>query len=82
LGDDTAHSPDNCACNIRPWLWLAISPDLVALADSWALSPEAENKAARTLAIYTEPVRYLAAFLAERGMPTAVAAVTREHVEA
>jgi hypothetical protein len=34
------------------------------------------------VAIYTESVRYLADFLAERGMPTAVAHLTREHVQA
>ena len=47
-------------------------PTLAALADSWALTLEAENKSARTVAIYTESVRYLADFLAERGMPTTV----------
>lgn len=60
----------------------AYDPTLAALADSWALTLEAENKSARTVAIYTESVRYLADFLAERGMPTTVAHLTREHIEA
>jgi site-specific recombinase XerD len=61
---------------------IVASPDVADLAHSWALTLEAENKAARTVAIYTESVRYLGAFLADRGMPSALAAITREHIEA
>ena len=57
-------------------------PTLAAHADSWALTLEAENKSARTVAIYTESVRYLADFPAERGMPTTVAHLSRGRVEA
>jgi site-specific recombinase XerD len=59
-----------------------VSPDVASLADSWALTLEAENKSSRTVAIYSESVRYLGDFLRSAGMPTEVGAIAREHVEA
>jgi site-specific recombinase XerD len=53
-----------------------------SLLPSWRLSLMAGNKAAKTIDTYTSAVEMFAAFLAERGMPTAVASVRREHVEA
>ena len=40
----------------------------------------AENKSPRTLETYGESVQQLAEFLADKGMPTDPAAITREHV--
>lgn len=69
-----------------------VAGELEGLADSWALSLEAENKSERTVTIYTESVRYFAAFLDTEGpklavgwaggMPADVAALTREHFDA
>ena len=42
---------------------------------------QARNRAPRTVEVYTEAVKALDAFLAERGMPRDVEAITREHVE-
>lgn len=53
--------------------------DLVA---SFALSLRARNRAPKTIRSYSEAARLLDAFLAERGMPRAPAAIRREHVEA
>jgi site-specific recombinase XerD len=52
------------------------------LARGFRLSLEAENKSPRTVETYTEATRLLAAFLERRGMPTEVASIRREHVEA
>lgn len=52
------------------------------LVASFMRSLRAENKSARTVETYGEACRGLSRFLAERGMPTAVGAITREHVEA
>ena len=56
--------------------------DLSALVPSWRLSLEAENKSPRTIDSYTDATSQFAAFLQERGMPTDVRAIAREHVEA
>ena len=42
---------------------------------------QARNRAPRTVEVYTEAVKALDAFLADRGMPRDVAAIHREHVE-
>jgi hypothetical protein len=43
---------------------------------------EASNLSPRTIRAYTDDGALLAAFLARQGMPTAVASIRREHVEA
>ncbi len=55
---------------------------LRSLIPSWQLSLRAANKAPRTLETYTLAADQLAKFLDERGMPSAVHAIRREHVEA
>lgn len=42
----------------------------------------AQNKAPKTIESYAEAVDQLHVFLTAQGMPTRVAAITREHVEA
>ncbi|MGH9189832.1 MAG: site-specific integrase [Acidimicrobiales bacterium] len=54
--------------------------DLVSLIPSFERSLRARSP--RTIRSYVESARLLAAFLAERGMPTVAADVRREHVEA
>jgi site-specific recombinase XerD len=56
--------------------------DLAALIPSWERSLRAANKSDRTLETYGESARQLLRFLADQGMPTDVAAIRREHVEA
>src|SRR5947207_1305584 len=56
--------------------------DVRALRDSFELSLRAAHRARKTIVSYMESVDQWATFLAERGMPTDVAAVRREHVEA
>jgi site-specific recombinase XerD len=53
-----------------------------ALLPSWRRSLRAENKSPKTILSYISSAEQLAAFLAERGMPTEVSAIRREHVEA
>ena len=60
----------------------ATGPTIVSLLGSFRLHLQAENKAPRTIEAYTSAVRMLAAFLGERGMPTAITSLSREHVEA
>lgn len=55
---------------------------LDGLIPSWARHLRAANLAPRTIQSYCEAATSLARFLVERGMPTAVGAVGREHVEA
>ena len=52
------------------------------LAASFLRSLRAENKSDRTVETYGDACRGFARFLAEKGMPTAVDAISREHVEA
>lgn len=52
------------------------------LLPSWRISLQAANRAAKTLDTYLSAVEMFAAFLTEQGMPTAVASIHREHVEA
>jgi len=51
------------------------------LLPSWRISLMARNLSPNTLATYLSAVEMLKAHLSERGMPTAVANVKREHVE-
>jgi site-specific recombinase XerD len=56
--------------------------ELTVLLPSWRLHLEASNLSPRTIRAYTDDGAMLAAFLAARGMPTAVRSISREHVEA
>ena len=55
---------------------------LASLIPSWERSLRARNRSPKTIKGYVEAANLLAAFLAERGMPTEAVAVRREHVEA
>src|SRR5688500_5905266 len=55
---------------------------LDGLLRSWDRHLAAENRSPRTIQSYLEAARQFDAFLASRGMPTAVSAIRREHVEA
>jgi site-specific recombinase XerD len=55
--------------------------ELTVLLPSWRLHLEASNLSPRTIRAYTDDGALLAAFLAARGMPTAVLSIRREHVE-
>ncbi len=60
-----------------------ISPVTVGnLALSFKRSLLAANKSARTVETYMDAVRLFSEFLARRGMPSDVACIHREHVEA
>lgn len=61
---------------------LSAPGDLSSSAASFARYLRAVNIAPATLKTYAEAVRTLGGFLAERGMPTDVAVISREHVEA
>ncbi len=56
--------------------------DFDLLARSFLRYLRASNRSPRTLETYGEALNQLSAFLAERGMPTVVANIHREHVEA
>jgi site-specific recombinase XerD len=51
------------------------------LAQSFRRALLAQNKSQRTIQTYMEAVQGLGDFLRERGMPTEIEAITREHVE-
>ncbi len=51
------------------------------LAPSFVRALRAENKSPRTIQSYLEALNLFCAFLVDRGMPTDVAATTREHVQ-
>jgi hypothetical protein len=55
--------------------------DLSALVSSFERSLRAAKKGRKTINAYTEVADRLAAFLRERGMPTGVSKIRREHVE-
>ena len=55
---------------------------LTVLLASWRLHLEAANLSPRTVRAYTDDGALFARFLADHGMPTAVAGIHREHVEA
>ncbi|MGH9217418.1 MAG: tyrosine-type recombinase/integrase, partial [Acidimicrobiales bacterium] len=52
------------------------------LIASWERSLRAINRAPRTIQAYLEAARLFEAFLHDRGMPTDVDAIRREHIEA
>ncbi len=56
--------------------------ELGMLAKSFERALRAENKSPRTVQKYGEGVRLLREFLTDRGMPTAIASIRREHCEA
>ncbi len=56
--------------------------DIAELAASWARDLRAANLSPRTIQSYGESVRLLSEYLADKGMPTDVANITREHVQA
>lgn len=56
--------------------------DIRVMARDFRLSLHAENKSPKTLDAYGGAVDKLTDFLTERGMPTDVTAIRREHVEA
>ena len=56
--------------------------DIDVLTPSWQLSLQAENKSPATLTSYGYATTQFSAFLRSRGMPTAVDAIAREHIEA
>jgi site-specific recombinase XerD len=56
--------------------------DIAELEPEFKIMLQATNRSPRTIGAYMAGVDALRAFLVERGMPTAVDAVAREHVEA
>ena len=69
----------NASSVTRP---VAPGPTIADLAIDFDLMLAAQNKSAATRKVYRSAVTQLAAFLAERGMPTDAVNVRREHVEA
>ena len=65
----------------REELTETIVGDLAENLKSWTRHLRAANLRPNTITTYTDSVRQLAAFLAERGMPTVAANIRREHVE-
>jgi site-specific recombinase XerD len=59
-----------------------VSGELDGLVDSWLRHLRAQRMSPATLSTYGTSARQLATFLADRGMPTSPASITREHVEA
>ena len=60
----------------------ASAGELSALNDSFRRTLRAEDKSERTVKSYTEAVKLFADFLAERGHPLTVEAITRDDVRA
>jgi site-specific recombinase XerC len=60
----------------------AATVDIPALLPSWQRSLRAARRSPRTVQSYTESAEQLADFLVRQGMPTQVASIRREHVEA
>ena len=56
--------------------------DIPALLPSWQRSLRAARRSPRTIQSYTEAAEQLSDFLVRKGMPTAVADIHREHLEA
>lgn len=61
---------------------MPITGDYTTYVRSFRLSLEAQNKGARTITTYCEAARKFGEFLFDKGMPTDVANIRREHVEA
>ncbi|MGH2736658.1 MAG: tyrosine-type recombinase/integrase [Actinomycetota bacterium] len=55
--------------------------DIQVLAESFVRALEAENKAPNTIRLYSGQIERFAEFLEDRGMPTDVTRITREHIE-
>src|SRR5918912_1514645 len=58
-----------------------VDGDYGLLANSFRRSLLAANKSPKTIKAYLDAVNLFAAFLAEKGMPCSVSAISREHVE-
>lgn len=58
------------------------APTIASTRDYWTLHLRSEGKAERTVLTYQNALRRLDAFLASRGMPRALRAIRREHLEA
>jgi site-specific recombinase XerD len=59
----------------------AVPNQIADLLPEFTIMLQATNRSPRTIELYVAGIRKLAAFLVERGMPTAVDAIAREHVE-
>jgi site-specific recombinase XerD len=58
-----------------------LRPTITSLLPSWARSLRAEGKSPNTVSGYLDGLQRFAEFVAERGLPDAVAAISREHLE-
>ena len=81
MGSDATAHQDTITGDVFPGPQAAVSPAFAALLTSWRRHLAAENKSPRTLQTYSEALTLFGRFLAERGMPTDPAAISREHVE-
>ncbi len=61
---------------------LADGPTLASTRDYWILHLRSEGKSERTISTYLRALDRLDAFLIEQGMPRALGAIRREHLEA
>jgi site-specific recombinase XerD len=60
---------------------LGTGPALETLAASFLLGLRAANKSAHTMTLYRTALDQFSVFLRREGMPTAIDAITREHIE-
>jgi site-specific recombinase XerD len=67
---------------LEPVITKAILGDIRQTVPSFGRHLRAANLSPRTIQTYTESAEQLATFLTERGMPTQLSAIRREHVEA
>jgi site-specific recombinase XerD len=56
--------------------------DIRTLADSWRISRHAANLSENTIDTYTHSLDSFTRYLVSNGMPTQVASLTREHIDA
>ena len=68
--------------NARPATVQTQIGDIRRLAESFEIALAARNLSVRTVRVYLEAVELLARYLDDAGMPSQVAAITREHLEA
>jgi site-specific recombinase XerD len=61
---------------------IGLETTITDVVDDYQLSLHAAGKSTNTREVYTLALRYLDAFLAERGMPRTLAGIRREHIEA